>query len=105
MGRRGHGEQQIATILKKSEAGMSIPEICREYGISERTFYRWKANRSGPGSTETRTLRQIEEENQRLNSVVAELILENRALRDDLARSRRSADARRAAENGNQKTR
>jgi putative transposase len=94
MGRKGHGQQQIATILRKSDAGMPVADLCREHGISARTFYRWKAGKNGGDPADARVLKQIEEENQRLKSLVAELILENRALTDQLARSRKHPGTR-----------
>ena len=66
-----HSEEQIIAILKQSEAGMKTTEVCRQNGISEQTFYRWKAKYGG-----------LEDENRQLKQVVAELTLDNRILRD-----------------------
>jgi len=90
MGRKGTGQQRIATILEQSDSGMPIAEICKQYGISERTFYRWKAAHDGGDPVGPNVLSQIARENQALKNVVAELILENRALKDELARNRRT---------------
>ena len=99
MGRKGHGESQISAILKAFEDGTPISEICRKHSISERTFYRWKANRDGDHLSEAGAFRQIEEENQRLKNALAELLLENRALKDKLAKNRRGS-AQIALDNG-----
>lgn len=94
MGRKGHGRSEIAAILKKSDDGVPIAEICSEHGISERTLYRWKASRNGGNPAAGRSLKHIEDENRRLKSVLAELMLENRSLRDELLKNRRSLTVR-----------
>jgi len=77
-----HTEEQIIRILKQSEAGMKTAELCRQAGISEQTFYRWKAKYGGLEASDAKRLRQLEEENRRLKQVVAELMLDNRVLKD-----------------------
>jgi putative transposase len=89
MGRKGPDQQQIDTILKQSEGGTPIADLCREHGISVRTFYRWKADRVRPNPDTGTLFRQIENENQKLKSVLAELILENRMLKEQLGRTRK----------------
>ena len=59
-------EEQIIGILKEAEAGATGKDICRRHGISEQTFYRWKAKFGGPGVSDARRLRQLETENARL---------------------------------------
>ena len=93
MGRKGRGPQEISTILQKSDA-MPLAEICREYGLSERTLYRWRADRKWQNTATTVDLRQIEDENAKLKSLVAELILENRALKEGLNRTRKISSIR-----------
>jgi putative transposase len=88
MGRKGHDPEQIASILKKADAGIPVEQLCAQHGISARTFYRWKFQNNRPRPAGITELKQIEEENQRLKSVVAELILENRALKEELVRRR-----------------
>jgi putative transposase len=64
------------------EAGQPVAEVCREVGISDGTYYRWKTEYGGLEVTQLRRLRQLEEENQKLKQVVADLTLDNRALKD-----------------------
>lgn len=77
-----HSEEQIIAILKQSEAGMKTTEVCRQAGVSEQTFYRWKAKYGGMEASDAKKLRHLEEENRQLEQVVAELTLDNRILRD-----------------------
>lgn len=76
-----HTEEQIIAILKKSETGMRTPDICREHGISEATFYKWKAKFGGMEVSDARRLRALEEENRRLKQIVADQALDNQALK------------------------
>src|ERR1017187_1380299 len=69
-------EEQIVGILKESEAGLPTAELCRKHGISEQTFYRWKAKYGGLEVSEARRLRQLEEENRKLKQLVAEQALD-----------------------------
>lgn len=77
-----HSEEQIIAILKQSEAGLKTTEVCRQSGISEQTFYRWKAKYGGLEASDAKRLRHLEDENRQLKQVVAELTLDNRILRD-----------------------
>jgi putative transposase len=95
MGRKGHGPQLIAEVLRKSAEGMPTAEISRVYGITERTFYRWKLRHSGASPEESRVLKQIDAENRRLRALVAELILENRTLKEKLPLNRTTGKPRR----------
>ena len=80
-------EEQIINILREQEAGSATSEVCRRHGISEQTFYRWKAKYSGLESGDAKKLKQLEEENRKLKHVVAELTLDNRALKDVLSKN------------------
>jgi putative transposase len=71
-------EEQIVGILKESEAGLPTAEPCHKHGISEQTFYRWKAKYGGLEVSETQRLRQLEEENRKLKQLVAEQALGTR---------------------------
>ena len=82
-------ENQIITILKKQEAGVKLSEITREHGISEATFYNWKAKYGGMDVKEIKRLRELEAEHSRLKKMYAELSLENYALKDLIASHRR----------------
>ncbi len=75
-------EEQIAFALKQAETGTRVEEVCRKMGISEATFYNWKKKFGGMGVTELRRLRQLEDENQRLRRLVAELSLDKEMLQD-----------------------
>ncbi|MGH9650830.1 MAG: IS3 family transposase, partial [Terriglobales bacterium] len=74
-------EEQIVGVLKEAEAGVAMADLCRRLGISEGTFYRWKAKYGGLEVNEAKRLRQLEEENRQLKHLVAELTLDNRALK------------------------
>src|SRR4029077_17723778 len=82
-----HSEEQIIAILKQGEAGLTTAELCRQHGITEQTYYRWKAKYGGMDSREAKRLKQLEDENRKLKHVVAELTLDNRALKDVLSKN------------------
>jgi len=75
-------EEQIAFALKQAETGTRVEEVCRKMGISEATFYNWKKKFGGMGVTELRRLRQLEDENQRLKRLVADLSMDKEMLQD-----------------------
>lgn len=75
-------EEQIAFALKQAETGTRVEEVCRKMGISEATFYNWKKKFGGMGVIELRRLRQLEDENQRLRRLVADLSLDKEMLQD-----------------------
>lgn len=79
-------EEQIVGVLKEAEAGVSVAELCRRLGVSNVTFYRWKAKYGGLEVNEARRLRALEEENRRLKQIVAEQALDNRALKAVLSK-------------------
>jgi putative transposase len=81
MARKRHTEEQIIGVLKKVEAGMKVAEVCREHGISDATYYKWKAKFSGMEVNEAKRLRALEDENRRLKTMVADLSLDNQALK------------------------
>jgi len=76
-----YSEEQIIGVLKEAEAGIPITELCRKYGISDATYYNWKGKYGGMTTSEMRRLRQLEEENRRLKQLVADLTLDNQALK------------------------
>ena len=80
-------EEQIIGILKRVEAGQPVADVCRELGISDGTYYRWKAQFGGLEVSQLRRLRQLEAENRQLKQVVADLPLDNRALKDIKAKN------------------
>lgn len=79
-------EQQIVGVLKEAEAGVAVRELCRKHGISDATFYNWKAKYGGLGVSELKRLRELEAENARLKKMYADLALENEAIRAVLNR-------------------
>jgi putative transposase len=80
-------EGQIVTILKQSEAGMKTAEVCRQNGISEATFYNWKAKYGGMAISDVQKLKRLEGENAKLKWVVADLTLDNVVLKDLLSKN------------------
>lgn len=80
---RGHRiQKQIIGILNEAAAGAAAVEVCRRHGISETTFYRWKAKFGGLAVSDTKRLRRLEAENGRLKRLLAEAHLDNAALKD-----------------------
>lgn len=80
-------EAQIAFALKQAETGTRVEEVCRKMGISEATFYNWKKKYGGLGLSELRRLRQLEDENNRLKQIVADLTLDKQMLQDVLKKN------------------
>ena len=75
-------ETQIVKILKEVETGRLVKEVCREYGISEATYYNWKSKYGGMQASDIKRLKELEDENRRLKQMYAELCLDNRILKD-----------------------
>lgn len=75
-------ENQIIGILKEVEAGRLVKEVCRERGISDATYYQWKSKYGGMEASDIKRLRELEEENRKLKVMVADLSLENRAIKE-----------------------
>ena len=80
-------EHQIIKILKEVEAGRTAKKVCREYGISNATYYSWKNKFGGMEASDLRRMRELEYENARLKQMFADLSLENRALKDVIEKS------------------
>ena len=80
-------EEQIIGVLKEHEAGAAPGALCRKHGISEQTFYRWKAKYGGLEVGDAQRLRALEDENRRLKRLVAEMALDNAALKDVLSKN------------------
>ena len=74
-------EEQIVVVLKEAEAGVPVKEPCRRIGISDATFYHWKAKYGSLEVNEARRLRQLEDENGRLKKIVAQQTLDIDALK------------------------
>ncbi len=75
-------ETQIVRILKEVEAGKLVKDMCREYGISDATYYNWKSKYGGMETADVKRLKELESENQRLKHMYADLSLEHRILKD-----------------------
>jgi putative transposase len=75
-------EEKIIGILKQVESGRTVVEVCREYGVGESTYYKWKSKYGGLEVNEMRRLKALESENARLKRLVAEQALDIIALKD-----------------------
>jgi putative transposase len=79
-------EEQIIAVLKAAESGQQVTDLCRKHGISEHTFYRWRAKYGGLDVSDARKLRSLEDENRRLKTLVADLTLDNQMLKAVVSR-------------------
>lgn len=79
-------EEQIIQILKAAEAGQKVAELTRKHGISEHTFYRWRAKYGGMDVSDAKKLKALEDENRRLKHLVADLTLDNQMLKHVVAK-------------------
>jgi putative transposase len=86
MKRKRFTEEQIIAVLKQAETGAKTAELCRQHGISEGTFYNWKAKYSGMTISEARRLKDLEQENTKLKRLLADAELDKAALKDLLNR-------------------
>jgi putative transposase len=84
---RQYTEEQIITVLKEGEAGASVTDLCRKYGMSDATYYNWKSKYSGMTVSDLKKLKALEEENRRLKQIVADQALDIRALKDLLSKN------------------
>ena len=73
---------QIIKVLKEVEGGRNVKDICREYGMSEATYYNWKSKYGGMESSDIKRLKELEDENRRLKQMYAELSLDHTILKD-----------------------
>ena len=80
-------EEQIIGVLREHEAGAKIAEVCRRHGISDATFYKWKAKYGGMEVSDAKRLKALEDENRRLKKLLAESMLDNAALKDILGKN------------------
>jgi putative transposase len=79
-------EEQVIAILKEQEAGAKTADVCRRHGISDATFYNWKARYGGLEVSQARRLTALEDENARLKKLLAEAMLDNAVLKDVAAK-------------------
>ena len=80
-------EEQIIAILKEHEAGLPTAEVCRKHGISDASFYKYKAKFGGMDVSDARKLKQLEDENGKLKKLLAEAMLDNAILKDVAAKN------------------
>jgi putative transposase len=85
--RKNWTQEQIIGILKQVEAGRSVVEVCREHGVGESTYYKWKSKYGGLEVNEARRLKSLEDENNRLKRLLADAMLDNAALKDALSKN------------------
>ena len=76
MARKGYTEEEIIGVLKEAEAGAKTEELCRRHGMSDATFYKWRAKYAGLTLNELKRLRSLEDENRRLKQIVAQQALD-----------------------------
>jgi putative transposase len=81
MSRKRYTEEQIIAVLKEGRAGVPTAELSRKHGVSDATIYKWKSKFSGMEVSDVRKMRQLEDENRRLKHLVADLTLDNQALK------------------------
>ena len=87
MQRKKYMEEQIILVLKEGESGAPVADLCREYGMSDASYYNWKAKYAGLTVSELKRLKALEEENRWLKQIVAEQALDNRALKELLSKN------------------
>ena len=80
-------EEQIIRVLREHEAGVKTAELCRKHGISDATFYNWKAKYGGMDVSDAKKLRSLEVENAKLKKLLAEEMLDKQALKDLLSKN------------------
>lgn len=86
MKRRRFSEEQIIAVLREQEAGTKVADLCRKYGISDATYYNWKAKYGGMDISDARRLKALEDENAKLKKLLADQMLEASALRELLSK-------------------
>jgi len=84
--KKRYTEEQIIKILNEASIGMKVEDLCRKYGISQPTYYNWKAKFGGLSLSEMKRLRMLEKENSRLKKLVADQALDNQILKDIVSR-------------------
>lgn len=77
-----YSEEQIIRILKEVELGKSVAQVCRKYGVSEQSVYRWRTKYGGMDVAELRRLKELEEENRRLKTIVADQAMDIQLLKE-----------------------
>jgi putative transposase len=81
-----YSEPQILAILRQAEGGVPVAELCREHGMSDASFYKWRAKYGGMDASMVSQMKAIEDENRRLKKMFAELSLQNELLKEALGK-------------------
>jgi putative transposase len=84
---RQYTEEQIISVLKEGEAGARVADLCRKHGMSDATYYNWKAKYAGLTVSDLKRLKALEAENRRLKQIVADQALDNQALKELLSKN------------------
>ena len=84
MKKKNFSEAQIVSILKEAQSGVKIIDVCRKYGISDATYYNWKSKYANMSVSDIKRLKELEEENRRLQKMYAELSIDHSILREVL---------------------
>lgn len=79
-------ESKIVTLLKEADAGRKVSDICREHGVSSATFYQWRSKYGGMEASDIKKLKELQEENEKLKRMYADMALENQAIKDLLGK-------------------
>jgi len=87
MKRSRFSDEQIIGVLKEHQAGLSAAELCRKYGISDATFYKWRSKYGGMEVSEAKRLRGLEDENAKLKRLLADAMLDISTLREMLGKN------------------
>ena len=87
MKRSRFSEEQIIGILKEHQAGMSATDLCRKYGFSDATFYKWRSKYGGMEVSDAKRLKSLEDENRKLKKLLAEQLLDNSTLKEMLGKN------------------
>ena len=80
-------ETQIIGILNEGDAGIKVKDICRKHGISDATYYNWKAKYGGMSASELKRTKELEAENAKLKRLLADTMLDNVVLKDLLGKN------------------
>jgi putative transposase len=80
-------EEQIIAVLREGETGAKVVDLCRKYGMSEATYYNWKAKYAGMSVSDLKRLKALEAENRRLKQIIAEQALDNHTLKELLSKN------------------
>jgi len=87
MPKKRYTEEQIIGILKESETGISLADLCRKHGMSTGSYYKWKAKFGGMEVSDAKKLRVLEDENRKLKTMVADLMLDQKVLKELLSKN------------------